>query len=345
MPPAGFRTDVSASGNRLFDGSIDLGVGPVAVELGDEPVWVVATGDGSWLVTLEGGGAVIVDGSGEVTPGDAPADGAPPIVRPDGQVVSAHDELAAFDAPLPAGRVVHADRWSAALVSPTDRYAHAVLGDAIEAGAVEVLDRCSGDVTRIEVPPPEVIEGVSPMLVDLDSDGVVEVVVTTANDEVGARLEAYRLDGTLLAVSDPVGRGRRWRNQLGAAPLGPEGAIELVDVQTPHLGGIVRFSRVEGGALVRQASLREFTSHVIGSRNLDLGILADTTGDGQPEVQIYSQERARLVAIERTGDGAEVVAEVALGDRGVTNLAVQQTDVGGALALGTVSGSLLIWGP
>ena len=342
--PTRSRTDVTASGNRWFAETIDLTVERSDVELGEAPAWVLPLGDGSWFVSLEGGGAVEVDPSGEITAAEPVAGPGPPVVDADGRVVSSSVELALFDDPLPDGRVVYSGPLAAALVAPTGRYPHAVLGDDIEAGAVEVLDRCTGERTRIVVGAPDVIEGVSPMLVDLDEDGTVEVLVTTANDDVGARLTAYRLDGSLLATSDPIGQGRRWRNQLGVAPLGPGGELEIVDVQTPHLGGILRFSRVEGDQLVLRARISELTTHVIGSRNLDLGILADVTGDERPEVLVYRQDRFRLVAIERTADGAEVVAEVELTGRGVTNLAVQEAG-GGALALGTADGVLHVWRP
>ncbi|MEO1064464.1 MAG: hypothetical protein AAFZ07_23840 [Actinomycetota bacterium] len=347
--PEALRTDVTPSGNRWFDGVVDLETAPVSIGLDGVAEWIVPLGDGGWHIALEDGRSVEVDTAGALFEVDAVDGDGPPLAVLDAEgrprVVGSATELAPFDDPLPDGRAVHSGPISAALVSPTDRYPHAVLGDDIEAAAVEVLDRCTGERTRIEVGPPDVIEGVSPLLADLDGDGIVELLVTTANDEVGARLEAYRLDGTLLATSDAVGRGRRWRNQLGVAPLGPNGELEIVDVQTPHLGGIVRFSRLDGDELVLEASIGEFTSHVIGSRNLDLGILADTTADGRPEMLIYTQDRFRLVAIERTDEGAEVVRSVELGARGVTNLAVQRVGDAAVLALGTADGRLLIWSP
>ena len=109
------------------------------------------------------------------------------------------------------------------------------------------------------------------------------------------------VDGSLLVESEPIGRGNRWRNQLGVAPTGPDGELEIIDVRTPHIGGIVTFLQLDDDRLVVAADTAPYTSHVVGSRNLDMGVLADVTGDGRVEVVILSQDRSRLVAAYACG--------------------------------------------
>ncbi len=346
-PPTRWRTDVQDSGNRWAQGTVDLTAAPIEVALPGTPLWVVAFGPDSWHVELADGTAVTVHESGsvEVAPSVSPD---PPEVRPrddgDGfEVVSALRLRDLFVDPLPDTRVVYSGPTLVALAEPTDRYRHGVLGDRIEAGAIEIVDTDTGSTRRITIEAPAVVEGISPMLADLDGDGEMEIVVTTAQGEDGARLEAWSLDGEFVAASLPIGRGNRWRNQLGAAPLGPNGEIELVDVQTPHIGGIVQFFRLEGDQLVRQAQLSSFTTHEIGSRNLDQGVLVDSTGDGRPEVLVLSTSARDLVAIERTADGADVVAEVPLDSSVRTNLALRPSAETTALAVGTSDGRLLVW--
>ena len=176
------------------------------------------------------------------TVGDIPA-----VVGSDGAIGTAFDDHDRFDEPLPDGRVVRSGSVLAVLASPTDRYAHNVLGDAIEAAAVEWVDVCDDTSGRIAVPDVDVIEGIAPILADIDGDDEIEILVTLSNSSGGARLAAYELDGSLLAESAPIGQGNRWRNQLAVAPFGPEGQIEILDVQTPHIGGILQaFQLVEG---------------------------------------------------------------------------------------------------
>ena len=52
-------------------------------------------------------------------------------------------------------------------------------------------------------------------------------------------------DGHLVAEGPTIGQGYRGRHQIAVAPFGPNGELELVDVLTPHLGGIVEFYQLE----------------------------------------------------------------------------------------------------
>ena len=91
-------------------------------------------------------------------------------------------------------------------------------------------------------------------------------------------------------------------------PLWPNGELELVDVLTPHLGGVVEFYRWEGDQLKVVAQIAGYTSHVIGTRNLDMAAAGDFDGDGYVELLLPNQARTELGAIRRTGDGADTEA-------------------------------------
>ncbi len=347
-PPAMVRTDVTASGNRLADGSVDLSADPQVVDLGGTPVWVLpypVDTDGGWYVALQSGTAVFVGSRGTTSP--APAVDGPPVVvfeADEPTIVSAYRQHERFENPLPDTRVVHFGEYSAALVDPTDRYGHDVLGDDIEAGAVQILNACTGMSTTIVIDEPSVIEGISPILTDLDADGVPEVLVTTSNDRQGARLVVYGVDGSMVAQSNPIGSGYRWRNQMGVAPLGPNDEMEIVDVRIPHLGGVVEFFQVDADRLIRMARTDPYTSHRIDSPNLDMGVLVDTDGDTRPEVVLAAQNFGALVVLERTEDGIAELAELDLDGLLRTNIAVDQRTNGSLLAVGTSSDQLYIWG-
>jgi len=98
-----------------------------------------------------------------------------------------------------------------------------------------------------------------------------------------------------------IGTGRRWRHQLAAGPLGPNGEVEIWEIQTPHIGGIAQTHRLLNGALDRVAmeSIAR-TSHDIGSRNLYTAIVADFDGDGQPDLLVRNQEKTALVGLQRS---------------------------------------------
>lgn len=343
------RADLTVQGNRLAPGRGDLiGVEPIDVPLGGTPVWVVPLVDGDttgrWVVEMADGETLLVGEDGSVASAAAlAADGS--VMATDAVNRAAWpDAEGLFDDPLPDGRIVGDGPYRVALVEPTDRYPHGVLGDRLEAAAVEVHDTERGTSTRFGPPPPTVIEGTSPLLADVDGDGVVEVLVTHSNAAVGAWLALWTLDGRLVAESDPIGRGNRWRNQLAIGSVGPNGELEIVDVRTPHLGRTVEYFRVNGDRLERVATQDGFTNHTIGSRNLDLGIMIDATGDGLLDVVLPTGDQQMLGVLQRVDDGVDVVARLDLDGRLTTNVAAGTVDGDRlAVAVGTDAGLLRIW--
>ena len=347
-PPIQGRVDVRSSGNRLSDAVIDLATATVVdVVLPATIEWVVPSPDGGWLVTTTDQTAHQVTGAGEVI--DLGSVGATPsVVEADGTIGTAFDDHDRFDNPLPDGRVVRGGPILAVLADPTDRYAHNVLGDAIEAAAVEWVNLCDDTSGRIVVPEVDVIEGIAPILVDIDADGSVEVVVTLSNSSGGARLAVYELDGSLLAESAPIGQGNRWRNQLAVGPFGPEGQPEILDVQTPHIGGILQaFQLVDdgGGASLERvaASAGAFTSHPIRTRNLDRGVALDVNEDGAPDALVSAFDRDRLIGMTRTNDagGWATVVEVPLPGILTSNIAV--SSFGESVVAAGAGETLRIW--
>lgn len=250
---------------------------------------------------------------------------------------------------LPDARLVVNDAGQVALYSgATDsRYVHNVLGDALEGAAlsvVEVRDDSLELVQQVELPGTEVFEGIAPFWADVNQDGSPDLVTTVSDFGVGAQLRVYNLDGSVLAQSDPIGQGNRWRHQLAFGAFGVDGALELVDVRTPHIGGIVEFFRLNGDRLEIVASTTGYTSHIIGSRNLDMAVAGDFNGDGQLEIVMPDQSRTRIAGLQRTADGVAEVWSLPLDGRAVTNLAaVALPDGRLVLAVGTDAGNVSAW--
>ncbi|MEM9039200.1 MAG: hypothetical protein AAGD33_04805 [Actinomycetota bacterium] len=371
LPAVSVHLDLQPTGTRVIDGSAAL-AGPPDLDLPipSDTAWVFGLGgdgDGRRWVVIDGDGIVrLIGPDGEIGTIDDIGDDVPVTVDVDldGRITvrtvadrnRAGGDPFQFVDPLPDTRVVEGDGSIVALGGPTDRYRHGVLGDILEASTVEVITPTTnsggssqtGAQTVVDIAEPDVIEAVSPMLGDVDGDDDLDVVLTLANADVGARLAAYDLDGTLIAESDPVGLGNRWRNLLAVAPVGPNGEIEVIDVLTPHIGGVLQFHRVEAatGRLDRVAATAEYSTHAIGSRNLDLGIVVDADGDGRLDVVVPTQDRSRLVAITRVGADPGIVtsASVDLGARMTSNLAATPRRNGTVdLAVTTADDRLLVW--
>jgi len=249
---------------------------------------------------------------------------------------------------LPDARIlVDQDERLLLLTNPTSRYGHGVLGDDLEAAGIALIEtRPTPQVTlHIDIPAPAVIEGLSPIWTDLTGDGQREILVTLSDEEQGARIVAFDETGRQVAIGPAIGQGYRWRHQIAVAPFGPLGDIEIVDVLTPHIGGIVEFYHLDGGALNIAARMPGYSSHRIGSRNLDTAVAGDFDGDGRIELLLPNQALTELGAVRHTPTGARVVWTLPLSQQISTNLAAV-TLADDRLALGLGYGQTLrLWLP
>ena len=231
----------------------------------------------------------------------------------------------------------------------TGRYGHGVLGDDIEAAGVSLVETMPELrlAHTILIPEPRVIEGTSAIWTDITGDGEREIIVTISGEEDGAQVAVYSENGQRLAAGPAIGRGFRWRHQLAVAPFGPSGEMELAVVRTPHIGGVVDFYRLMGERLEIVAQISAFTSHVLGSRNLDMAAAGDFDGDGRVDLLLPDQARTHLARICRTAEGAGVAWAVPVGGMVSTNVSTVSLDRG-RLAVGvgrTGDSALRLWIP
>lgn len=271
-----------------------------------------------------------------------------------GDVVTLEDDLEvsrlALNA-LPDARPVVSASGQVALYTgaTTDRYVHAVLGDAAEAASLTILDidgATATVATQIMLPGDDVFEGIAPLWADVDGDGADDLVTTVSNGVMGAQLRVYRADGSVLANGPPIGQGNRWRHQLAVGAFGPGGETEIVAVRTPHIGGIVEFYRLNGASLEIVATLTRYSSHPLGSRNLDMAVAGDFNGDDQPEIVVPDQARGRIAGVQNTAGGAVEVWSLPLDGALTSNLfGLMLPDGRLALAAGTDANKLRAWLP
>lgn len=208
------------------------------------------------------------------------------------------------------------------LTQPTERYGHAVLGDAVEAGgfAIEIGD---GEMRRYSLPNDSVFEDRHVRLIDITGDGFPEALAVRAYLDAGAALAAYDLTGEKirpLAETPAIGIPNRWLNPIGAADFDGDGRIEVALITTPHIGGVVRLYHLEGRKLREIASQSGYSNHEIGSRALGLSAIEDVDGDGKPEIIVPNQRRSSLVALAYDGQSIREVASIGLPGRIATDI-------------------------
>lgn len=192
-----------------------------------------------------------------------------------------------------AASAAGADVSAARYAEPTQRYAHAVLGDAIEYGAL--IMTVNGAEVILRLPQTHVFEDVAPRLIDIDLDGAREVLVVETKITEGARISIYNGAGELVAATPHIGRTNRWYAPVGAADLDGDGLVEVAFIDRPHLAKTLRVWRYDGRDFQEIATMAGLTNHRIGESDIAGGIR--DCGDGS-EMIVASADWSRLIAVQ-----------------------------------------------
>jgi hypothetical protein len=217
------------------------------------------------------------------------------------------------------------------------RYTHGVLGDAIEATRVLLLERHSLRVMReLVLDAPDVFEDIAPRKVVLGSGEVREGLLTVQSGPFGAQLVLVDADPSasgalrIAALGPALGMANRWLSPI------TDGRHWLA-VHTPHIGGVLHVYRQDGAQLLSRRLQGDVSNHRIGSRLLDM-----SAWQGQ-RLLIPDQSGQRLLLMDAASDwrvvgehqvSSRVTAMVGLGASG--RVAVLLDD--GSVTVGSVAG-------
>ena len=195
---------------------------------------------------------------------------------------------------------------SARFTEPTARYAHGVLGDDIEYGALEIKtsNAATGTLSdqptnkystiTIKLPPDRVFEDLEPRLVDVDLDGTDEVIVVESSVHEGAQLAIYDSRGEKIAATPHIGTRFRWLAPIGAADMDSDGSVEIAYIDRPHLAKTLRIWRFADGTLTEIASLPNLTNHRIGEDFISGGL---RNCNGTPELILANATWTRIISV------------------------------------------------
>ncbi len=216
----------------------------------------------------------------------------------------------------------------------SERYPHGVLGDAIEATRVVLLERHSLRVLReLVLDAPYVFEDIAPRKVVLGSR---EGLLIVRSGPQGAQLVLVDADPSasgwlrIAARGPALGMANRWLSPV------TDGRHWLA-VHTPHIGGVLHDYRQDGTRLVARRLQRDVSNHRIGSRLLDM-----SAWQGQ-RLLIPDQSGQRLLLLDAASDwrvvgvhqlSSRVTAMVSLGTSG--RVAVLLDD--GSVTAGSIAG-------
>jgi hypothetical protein len=180
---------------------------------------------------------------------------------------------------------------SAPYAEPTQRYQHGVFGETEEWGAL-AFELSSGQKMILRLPETRVFEDIAPRLIDVDGDGLSEMVVVETDIALGARLAIYDEAG-LVAATPFIGQTHRWLAPIGGVDLDGDGFVELAYIDRPHLARLLRIWRFKDGALVEVAQAEDLTNHRFGDPGISGGLR--DCGEG-PEMIMADTRWSRTIA-------------------------------------------------
>lgn len=188
------------------------------------------------------------------------------------------------------------------LASPTARYPHASMGSPLHAGSLHALSR-EGQLYNVVLPKQRVLEDLVPRIVDLDGDGLDEIIVIEADSERGAALVSYGLrsaGGKMrlqeLARSSFLGLPFRWLNPVGFADFDGDGKLDIASVTTPHIGGVLTLYRYAPPRIEPFAKAMDVSNHQMGDPNLQMHAIVSLSGQ-RPTVIVPDMTRRALHAL------------------------------------------------
>lgn len=211
------------------------------------------------------------------------------------------DQRAIAENGLPDGRVTTGtgDIVEAWYSEATTRYAHAVLGDGVEAGSLKVKNS-RGETFTFRLPSTEIFEDIAPRLADLDRNGTTEVITILSSQSAGASIAVFGLNGNAfikIAQTPFIGTPNRWLNIAEISNFGGNSRPDIAAVITPHLAGVLQFYRFRNGRLARVAQAQGFSNHFIGSNELRLSTVADVNNNRIPDLILPSLRRNELLMV------------------------------------------------
>jgi len=211
---------------------------------------------------------------------------------------------------------------------PTDRYGHGVLGDAIEAGSLKA-ELADGTIVEAVLDSSAVFEDRVPRLVDVNGDGVDEIIAVKAYLSQGAAVTLVGQSGDglkVLAEAPAIGLSHRWQNPVGAADFDGDGNIEIAVVITPHIGGTLQLYEWHNDKLIADHNDYGFSNHAMGSRELGLSAIIDVDQDGVPDIVVPDAGRNSLIAVSFRNGNVRRMGRVDMADRFASGLFTADID-------------------
>ena len=192
---------------------------------------------------------------------------------------------------------------------PTEKYRHGILGDKIEAEQLVVV--VDSVFYELKLSGEYVFEDIRPRLYDVDGDSELEFITIRTNVSEGAGIAIYKIvDEQLVeyAKVTEIGTSNRWLNIVAINDLDNDGIVELVWIETPHIGGILKLAKIKAGRLQVLAEKAQYSNHAIGERNLCLSVLTEQLN--QKVFYVPDQSKNKIIGFTFKNNKFQIFEEI-----------------------------------
>jgi hypothetical protein len=192
---------------------------------------------------------------------------------------------------------------------PTEKYTHGIMGDKIEAEQLVVV--VDSVFYEHKLPDEYVFEDIRPRLYDVDGDGELEFITIRTNVSQGAGIAIYKIvDEQLVEYAQvpEIGTSNRWLNIVAINDLDNDGIVELVWIETPHIGGILKIAKIKAGLLQVLAEKAQYSNHAIGERNLCLSVLTEQLN--QKVFYVPDQSKNKIIGFTFKNNTFQIFEEI-----------------------------------
>ena len=192
---------------------------------------------------------------------------------------------------------------------PTTRYRHGILGDDIEAGQLVVV--MEDTFYEFILAEDYVYEDIRPRLYDVDADGQLEFITIRSHVSLGGGIAIYKIANNRLeeyAQVPEIGRSNRWLNIVEINDVDNDGIVELIWIETPHIGGTLKVANIQAGTLEVLSTAAQYSNHAIGDRNLCLSVL--TEQNGHKTFYVPTQRRDKIIGFRLNNNQLRIVDEI-----------------------------------
>lgn len=192
---------------------------------------------------------------------------------------------------------------------PTQKYNHGILGDQIEAEQLVVV--VDSVFYELILPSEYVFEDIRPRLYDVDSDNELEFITIRTHIYQGSGIAIYKIVGEQLveyAYLPEIGTKNRWLNIVAIDDLDNDGIEELVWIETPHIGGILKAAKINAGTLQVLAEKTQYSNHAIGEKNLCLSVLTEQLN--KKVFYVPNQSRTKIIGFTFKNNEFQVFEEI-----------------------------------